>query len=351
MKNINSLYQEFKKSLNSNTSDIIFKKNILNNAKKNKRRILLPEGNEVRIIQAASIISNLDVAECILLGDEKKINSIINSCNISFLNNITIVNPDEIREKYLEILLSLCQEKNITDDSNMIFNIKNNITLSSLMLHNNEVDGIVCGVKYPTSSVLRVALKIIGSKKLDKYRSSLVSSFFFMLFKNQILLYGDCAMNINPNAQQLSEIAISSANLSMMFNIKPKIAMLSYSTGCSGYGDSVDKVRQATQLVKKICPHLIIDGPIQYDAAVDEYISNIKCKFSPLRGKANIFIFPDLNSGNITYKAVQKSYDINAIGPILQGLSKPINDLSRGAKIDDIVYTIAITSIQSQNFF
>ncbi|CAL4319600.1 phosphate acetyltransferase [Buchnera aphidicola] len=327
-------------------SSFVFQNQLVKKAKKICRNILLPEGEDIRILKATSIVSNLNIAKCTLLGNPKVIYNIMQKENIKFLNNVDIIDPKNVQKKYIDQLLHLRCSKGMTKEIASI-SVRDNMTLGALILQNNEVDGLVCGIKYSTADVLRAALQIIGVLKNQNSEFSLVSSVFFMLFNNCVLVYGDCAINISPNAEQLSEIAIQSANLASKFFIQPRIAMLSYSTGISGVGETVEKVRKATQLVKKRCPNLVIDGPIQYDAASNLLISQIKSSDSILKGNANVFIFPDLNSGNITYKAVQQSSDIISIGPILQGLKKPINDLSRGASINDIVYTIAITAIQA----
>ncbi|CAL4319573.1 Phosphate acetyltransferase [Buchnera aphidicola (Pterocallis alni)] len=326
-------------------SPIFFKNSIIAKAKKNVNCILLPEGQDPRIIEAASIVNKLGIAKCILLGDPHIIFSIAREKNILILDNM-IINPIKICDNYINLLFLLRKHKGMTKDLAKLY-VKNNLVLGTLMLHANDVDGMVCGVNYSSADVLRTAFQIIGVNKENSNNDFLVSSIFFMLLKHKVLIYSDCAININPDAMQLCNIAISSANLANLFNINPRIAMLSYSTGSSGCGDSIDKVRTATKLVKKIRPDLIIDGPIQYDASVNTFISNVKLPNSNLRGNANVFIFPDLNSGNITYKAVQQTSNTISIGPILQGLRKPINDLSRGSTVQDIIYTIAITSIQS----
>lgn len=335
------------KIIHTHYSSILFKKNLIEKARNINCNILLPEGNEERIIHAANIISNLNIAHCTLLGNSNIIYNIAKNNKINISKNITIINPTDIYQDYIEKLFLLRSHKGMNLKSAKHL-VQDNMILGSLLLRYGQVDGMVCGIKYTTADVLRTAIQIIGIKDTEKkYFNSLVSSSFFMLLKDRVLIYSDCAVNINPNIHQLANIAIETANLSMLFNIKPKIAMLSYSTGCSGSGDTVEKVKHATNLVKKIKPNFIIDGPIQYDAASNIVISNIKAPLSPLKGNANIFIFPDLNSGNITYKAVQQSANAYSIGPILQGLNRPVNDLSRGATIDDIVYTILVTIIQS----
>jgi phosphate acetyltransferase len=205
------------------------------------------------------------------------------------------------------------------------------------------VDGLVSGAVHTTASTVRPALQLIKTAP----GQSIVSSVFFMLMPDQVLVYGDCAINPNPTAEQLADIAIQSAQSAKAFGVEPRVAMISYSTGTSGTGDDVEKVREATRLAKERCPELTIDGPMQYDAASVASVGRQKAPDSPVAGRANVFVFPDLNTGNTTYKAVQRSANVVSVGPMLQGLRKPVNDLSRGALVDDIVYTIALTAIQA----
>ncbi|CAL4042400.1 Phosphate acetyltransferase [Buchnera aphidicola (Takecallis arundicolens)] len=326
-------------------SQNVFQQYLIEKAKNKNSHILLPEGSEERIIHAASIVSNLGIVQCTLLGNKKIIHQIAKKNGWNINNNINIINPINIYKNYIEKLFVLRAHKGITWKLSEKY-VQDHMVLGSLLLLENEVDGVVCGVKYTTAEVLRTAIQLIGIKKNIYSNSPIVSSSFFMLLKSSILLYSDCAVNIDPNIKQLVNIVLDTSDLAILFDIKPKIAMLSYSTGISGSGDTVEKVRKATCLVKKIRPDLTIDGPIQYDAAINPNISNIKLPKSCLHGQANVFIFPDLNSGNITYKAVQQSLNISSIGPILQGLMKPVNDLSRGATVNDIVYTILVTAIQ-----
>ncbi|WP_284443337.1 phosphate acetyltransferase [Buchnera aphidicola] len=311
-------------------------------SKKRNKRIILPESYEIRILKAAAICCDSNIAQCVLLGDPKKIYSIANEQGIYLNKDIEIINPVSIREKYVSRLLELRKEKGINEFSARK-QLQDNTVLATLILESNQVDGLVSGSVNTTSDTIRPALQIIKTNP----QSLLVSSIFFMLLPNQVFIYGDCAININPTAEELAEIAIQSADSAKIFGIKPRIAMLSYSTGCSGFGYQVEKVKAATSIVKNKRPDLIIDGPIQYDAAVSKSVSKLKAPCSPIAGSANVFIFPDLNSGNIAYKAVQRSSKIVSIGPMLQGLRQPVNDLSRGASVEDIVYTIALTSIQS----
>lgn len=215
---------------------------------------------------------------------------------------------------------------------------------ATMMVHLGKADGMVSGAIHTTGDTIRPALQIIKTSEADM----IVSSVFFMCLETRVLVYGDCAVNQDPDAKALAQIAAASAQTAQQFNITPRVAMLSYSTGASGQGDAVDKVRTATELLKTTHPELLIEGPIQYDAAIDPDVAKTKLPQSLVAGKATVFIFPDLNTGNNTYKAVQRSADAIAIGPVLQGLKKPVNDLSRGCSVDDIINTVAITAIQAQ---
>ncbi|HET9678606.1 MAG TPA: phosphate acetyltransferase [Buchnera sp. (in: enterobacteria)] len=309
-------------------------------------RIIFPEGNELRIIKAVNFCSKNKIAECILLGDEKKIKSLCLDNNIKFDRKIKIINPISIRDRYIKNLVRIRKHKgmNKIEASHCLQHDDNNITLATLMLEEGKVDGLVGGSTTTTANTIRPGLQLI--KMSQGY--NFVSSYFFMLFYDRVLIYSDCAINIDPDEYQLSEIAIQSAESASQFNIDPRIAMISYSTGDSASGKKVDVVRKATNLVRLKRPDIIIDGPIQYDAAIDLKTAKIKSPNSLVAGKANILIFPDLNTGNTTYKAVQRSANISSIGPILQGMKKPINDLSRGASVEDIIYTITVTAIQSK---
>jgi phosphate acetyltransferase len=213
-----------------------------------------------------------------------------------------------------------------------------------MMVHKGHADGMVSGAAHTTQHTIRPAFEFVKTKP----GVSIVSSSFFMCLEDKVLVYGDCAINPNPNSEQLADIAISSADTAKMFGIEPRIAMLSYSTGASGKGQDVDRVRKATEIVQELRPDLKVAGPIQYDAAIDASVAHKKMPGSNVAGKATIFIFPDLNTGNNTYKAVQRSANAIAIGPVLQGLNKPVNDLSRGCLVEDIVNTVVITAIQAQ---
>ncbi|MBV7316864.1 phosphate acetyltransferase [Shewanella sp. NIFS-20-20] len=306
------------------------------------KTVVLPEGDEPRTIKAASICAERGIARCVLLGNPEEIQRIALQQNVTLGAGIQIMDPELVRERYVEPLVELRRNKGMTEVVARE-QLQDNMVLGTMMLAQGEVDGIVSGAVNTTANTIRPPLQLIKTAP----GSSLVSSIFFMLMPDQVLVYGDCAINPDPNAEQLADIAIQSAESAIAFGIEPKVAMISYSTGTSGTGSDVEKVREATRLAKEKRPDLIIDGPLQYDAAVMPNVARSKAPNSPVAGKANVFVFPDLNTGNTTYKAVQRSADLISIGPMLQGMRKPVNDLSRGALVDDIVYTIALTAIQA----
>ncbi|AFP85731.1 phosphate acetyltransferase [secondary endosymbiont of Heteropsylla cubana] len=312
-------------------------------ARQSNKRIILPEGDEPRTVQAASICVERNIAHCILLGNVDKIQRVAAMQGIALSNKIEIIDPEIIREKYIFRLVELRMNKGMTSVIAQE-KLKDNVVLGTMMLEQGIVDGLVSGAVHTTANTIRPALQLIKTAP----GNSLVSSVFFMLLPEQVLLYGDCAINPNPTSEQLAEIAIQSSDSAAFFGIDPRVAMISYATGHSGFGDDVDKVREATYLAKKKRPDLIIDGPLQYDAAILSDVAVLKAPNSPVAGQATVFIFPDLNTGNTTYKAVQRSANVISIGPMLQGMQKAINDLSRGALVDDIVYTIALTAIQAK---
>ena len=311
-------------------------------ARKAGKRVVLPEGEEPRTIKAASICAERGIASCVLLGNPEEIRRVAAAQGIELGTGIEIVDPVKVREIYVPRLVELRKSKGMTEVVARE-QLEDNVVLGTLMLEKNEVDGLVSGAIHTTANTIRPPLQLIKTAP----GSSLVSSVFFMLLPEQVFVYGDCAINPDPTAEQLSEIAIQSADSAKAFGIEPRVAMISYSTGNSGAGSDVDKVREATKLAKEKRPDLIIDGPLQYDAAVMADVAKSKAPNSPVAGKATVFIFPDLNTGNTTYKAVQRSADLVSIGPMLQGMRKPVNDLSRGALVDDIVYTVALTAIQA----
>lgn len=324
-------------------SPAAFRYQLTEMARQAGKTIVLPEGEEPRTIKAATICAHRNIANCILLGNRETIELIAQQQGVEIGKGITIVEPESIRERYIEPMVKLREHKGLTA---VVAGeqLKDNVVLASMMLAQGEVDGLVSGAIHTTANTIRPPLQLVKTAP----NSSLVSSVFFMLLPDQVLVYGDCAINPDPNAEQLAEIAIQSADSALAFGIQPKVAMISYSTGTSGTGSDVDKVREATKIAKERRPDLIIDGPLQYDAAVMKNVAASKAPNSPVAGEANVFIFPDLNTGNTTYKAVQRSADLISIGPMLQGMRKPVNDLSRGALVDDIVYTIALTAIQSK---
>ncbi|CCP03808.1 phosphate acetyltransferase [Erwinia amylovora Ea644] len=307
------------------------------------KRIVLPEGDEPRTVKAAAICAERGIATCVLLGNPEEIQRVAASQGVELGAGIEIVDPASARENYVARLVELRKNKGMTEVVAQE-QLEDNVMLGTMMLERGEVDGLVSGAVHTTANTIRPPLQLIKTAP----NSSLVSSVFFMLLPEQVLVYGDCAINPDPNPEQLAEIAIQSADSALAFGIEPRVAMISYSTGNSGAGSDVEKVREATRLAQEKRPDLVIDGPLQYDAAIMADVAQSKAPNSPVAGRATVFIFPDLNTGNTTYKAVQRSADLISIGPMLQGMRKPVNDLSRGALVDDIVYTIALTAIQSK---
>jgi phosphate acetyltransferase len=324
----------------------MFQYNLLKIAKSNKKHIVLPEGLDERILWATKHLVDVGVVNVTLLGDKKQIEDKIATLDIMLdLDKITIVNPIESDhfDAYSKVLYELRKHKNV--NLAMAKDLMEDVSyFGTMMVHMGDADGMVSGAVHTTQHTILPALQFIKTKP----DTSLVSSVFFMCLEDRVSVYGDCAINPNPTAAQLAEIAISSATTSLSFGIEPKIAMLSYSSGTSGVGEDVERVRKATEIVKKIRPDLKIEGPIQYDAAVDPAVGKTKMPDSEVAGQASVFIFPDLNTGNNTYKAVQRETKALAIGPIIQGLNKPVNDLSRGCTVDDIFNTVIVTAIQAQ---
>jgi phosphate acetyltransferase len=319
-----------------------FRHKITELSRQANKLIVLPEGNDIRTIKAAAICCERKIARCQLIGNKEEILQIAEHQGINLPDSLIITDPETIRQNYVGPLVELRKSKGLTDVIAQE-NLKDNVVLATMMLQLGQVDGLVSGAVNTTANTIRPALQLIKTAP----NSSLVSSIFFMLLPDQVLVYGDCAINPEPNAEQLADIAIQSADSAKAFDIEPRVAMISYSTGSSGHGADVEKVAKATEIAKAKRPDLIIDGPLQYDAAIMENVAKKKAPNSPVAGKATVFIFPDLNTGNTTYKAVQRSANLVSIGPMLQGMNKPVNDLSRGALVDDIVYTIALTAIQA----
>lgn len=319
-----------------------FRYRLTERARKANKRIVLPEGDEPRTIRAAALCGERQIARCVLLGDPARIRRLAQAEGITLGASVEILDPEPLRSHYLPRLMALRQQRGMTTRLAREW-LQDNVVLGTLMLEQEAVDGLVSGAVHTTANTIRPALQLIKTAP----GTPLVSSLFFMLLPDQVLVYGDCAINPDPTAEQLAAIAIQSADSAAAFGIEPRVAMLSYSTGDSGSGSDVDKVRTATQIAQQRRPDLIIDGPLQYDAAIMAEVAHSKAPDSPVAGKATVFIFPDLNTGNTTYKAVQRSANLLSIGPMLQGLRQPVNDLSRGASVDDIVYTIALTAIQA----
>jgi len=324
----------------------MFQYNLQQRAMKHHKRIVLPESNDERILRAVARLQAQDVVDICLLGEKDRIKYLIQSKNISLnIKLLDIINPIESKyyNDFVDTFYNLRKHKGI--DYAVAQDLMTDVSyFGTMMVYKGLADGMVSGAAHTTQHTIRPALQFIKTKP----GVSVVSSIFFMCLDDRVSIFGDCAINPNPNAEQLAEIAISSAKSSKAFGFKPKIAMLSYSSGQSGKGEEVDKVRKATEIVKKLHPELEIEGPIQYDAAVDKSVGKSKMPDSKVAGKANVLIFPDLNTGNNTYKAVQRETRALAIGPMLQGLNKPINDLSRGCTVEDIYNTVIITAIQAQ---
>jgi phosphate acetyltransferase len=324
----------------------MFQYNLLKRAKQVRKHIVLPEGNDDRIITAACKLIEMDIVDLTILGDKNEIENTLKRLHIKTnINKINIIKPGESAyyHDFVTTLFELRKHKGLT--MAMAEDLMCDVSyFGTMMVHKGLADGMVSGAAHTTQHTILPALQFVKTKP----GVSVVSSIFFMCLDDRVSVFGDCAINPNPNAEQLAEIAISSANSSVNFGIEPKIAMLSYSSGASGKGEDVDKVRKATEIIKKLRPDLKVEGPIQYDAAVDLSVGKSKLPNSEVAGQANVLIFPDLNTGNNTYKAVQRETGALAIGPMLQGLNKPVNDLSRGCTIDDIFNTVVLTAIQAQ---
>ena len=318
-------------------------------AKREKKHIVLPEGNDERILKATARLIAQEIVNITLLGDPIEIATSIKKLGLTLdLGSIQIINPAVSKHynNYYETLYELRKNKNVNLE--MARDLMTDVSyFGTMMVYKGDADGMVSGAIHTTQHTIRPALQFIKTKP----GISIVSSVFFMCLPERVAVFGDCAVNPNPTAEELAEIAISSADSSSKFGIEPRVAMLSYSSGSSGEGEDVERVRNATRIVKEKRPDLKVEGPIQYDAAVDPLVGNQKLPGSPVAGKASVLIFPDLNTGNNTYKAVQRETGALAIGPMLQGLNKPINDLSRGCTVDDIFNTVVITAIQCQDNF
>ncbi|MEE4242469.1 MAG: phosphate acetyltransferase [Desulfopila sp.] len=326
------------------TSPKMFEFGLIKRARAHKQVIVLPEGEDDRILQAAEIVIHRDAVDVILLGDQRSIEKKIISLGLA-LDGVRIIDPQQAEnfEEYAETYFNLRRHKGITPDNAR--DVMSGVNYyGTMMVYKGHADGMVSGAAHSTLNTVRPSLEFVKTKP----GSTIMSSVIFMCLEDRVLVYGDCAVNPRPTAEQLAEIAIESAKTAELFGVQPFVAMLSYSSGESGVGEDVDKVKRATEIAKRKAPELLLEGPIQYDAAVDATVARAKMPESRVAGRATVFIFPDLNTGNNTYKAVQRSAKAVAIGPIMQGLNKPVNDLSRGCLIPDIVNTIAITAIQAQ---
>ena len=342
--NAQALYQRIDLSRPTRITPIMFEHALIEQAKSNRKHIVLPEGTEDRILRAAEILLLRGVADLTLLGPIAEIEQRARSLGLS-LKGAAFLDPADSgrRKEVARTYYELRKHRGISEQ--MAFDIVADVAYyGTLMVHRGEADGLVSGAVHPTAHTLRPAFEIIGVKP----GFSLASSVFFMCLPDRVLVFGDCAVNPEPTLEQLADIAVSSAETARAFGIEPRVAMLSYSTGESGKGADVEKVREATRRVRSLRPDLPVEGPIQYDAAVDREVARVKLPGSQVAGRATVFIFPDLNNGNITYKAVQRSANAVAIGPVIQGLKRPVNDLSRGATVTDIVNTVAITALQAQ---
>lgn len=323
---------------------MMFEHDLLEQARSDRRRVVLPEGTEERVLRAADVLLRRDVCDLTLLGDVEIIRKKAADLGIA-LGDTQLIDPQtsELRQEFAELYAGLRAHKGVSVE--LALDVVADVNyFGTLMVEQGLADGMVSGSVHSTAATIRPAFEIIKTKP----DASIVSSVFFMCLADKVLVYGDCAVNPDPNAEQLADIAVQSAATAARFGVEPRIAMLSYSTGTSGSGADVDKVREATKRVRESNPRLRIEGPIQYDAAVEPSVAATKLPDSEVAGQATVLIFPDLNTGNNTYKAVQRSAGAVAVGPVLQGLRKPVNDLSRGALVSDIVNTVAITAIQSQ---
>lgn len=323
---------------------MMFEHQLLEQARSERRRVVLPEGTEERVLHAAEVLLRRGVCDLTLLGPVDQIRKKAADLGID-VSATQIVDPQTspLRDSFAEKYAELRAHKGVTVE--LAYDVVADVNyFGTLMVQEGLADGMVSGAVHSTAATIRPAFEIIKTRP----ESRIVSSVFFMCLADKVLVYGDCAVNPDPNAEQLCDIAISSAATAEQFGVEPRIAMLSYSTGTSGSGADVDKVREATELVRARRGDLRIEGPIQYDAAVEPSVAATKLPESEVAGQASVLIFPDLNTGNNTYKAVQRSAGAIAVGPVLQGLRKPVNDLSRGALVQDIVNTVAITAIQSQ---
>jgi len=330
-------------SRSTRVTPMMFEHELIDRARADRRRLVLPEGTDDRILRAADTVLRRGVADLVLLGDPDTVRRRARDLGLD-LDTAEVVDPatSDLRDGFAAAYAELRRAKGMTHD--LALDIVRDVNyFGTMMVHSGRADGMVSGAAHTTAATIRPAFEIIRTRP----GVSVASSVFFMLLPDRVLVYGDCAVNPDPDAAQLADIALSSADTSARFGVPPRVAMLSYSTGESGAGADVTKVAAATRLVRERRPDLPVEGPIQYDAAIDPAVAATKLPGSEVAGHATVFVFPDLNTGNNTYKAVQRSAGAVAVGPILQGLRRPVNDLSRGATVKDIVNTIAITAIQA----
>ncbi|MGE7434679.1 phosphate acetyltransferase [Kitasatospora sp. NPDC001175] len=340
-------------SRSERVTPMMFEHELLERARGDRRHVVLPEGTEERVLRAAEILLRRNICDLTLLGEPEAIRRRAASLGIDLPQDdgadraqVRIVDPasSPLRQRFAELYAELRAHKGMTVE--LALDVVTDVSyFGTLMVQEGIADGMVSGAVHSTAATIRPAFEVIKTSP----GASIVSSVFFMCLADKVLVYGDCAVNPDPDAQQLADIAVQSAETAAQFGVEPRVAMLSYSTGTSGSGADVDKVRRATELVRELRPDILVEGPIQYDAAVDARVAATKLPGSAVAGRATVLIFPDLNTGNNTYKAVQRSAGAVAVGPVLQGLRKPVNDLSRGALVQDIVNTVAITAIQSQS--
>jgi phosphate acetyltransferase len=339
-----ALLDQLAVSRSSAVTPLMFEHQLIDQAVANRKHIVLPEGDEERILRAADVLLRRGVADLTLLGNPVTISAKAASLGVD-VATAKVIDPehDDLGEQLAEELHRLRQHRGVDLDRAREL-VRDVSYFGTMMVQLGLADGMVSGAVHTTAHTIRPALEAVKTVP----GVSVVSSVFFMCLQNQVLVYGDCAVNPDPTAEQLADIAISSAATAVEFGVEPRVAMLSYSTGTSGTGTDVEKVSKATAIIRERAPELPVEGPIQYDAAIDVAVARTKLPGSPVAGRATVFVFPDLNTGNNTYKAVQRSANAVAVGPVLQGLRKPVNDLSRGATVRDIINTVAITAVQAQ---
>ena len=342
---IESLSKKIVETKTTKVTPKMFEYGLIQKAKSAKQHIVLPEGNDDRVLKAAEVLITRDMVDLTILGDVDKVNARIYELGLK-IPNLRIVDPEKSKllDKYAKQFFEMRKKKGISMED-AINALKDVSYFGTMMVALGDADGMVSGAAHSTAQTIRPSLQIIKTQP----GTPLVSSVFLMCLKDRVVVFGDCAVNPNPTAEELAYIASSSADTAQTFGVEPRVAMMSYSSGSSGSGEDVEKVREATKLAKELRPDLKIEGPIQYDAAVSRSVAKSKMPDSEVAGQASVFVFPDLNTGNNTYKAVQREAGTLAVGPVLQGLNKPVNDLSRGCLIPDIINTVAITAIQAQD--